>query len=233
MTPSALARTVRFQIGMGRETFLVSRALRAAGARATTAREIVDDVFRISVGATDVRPGQIPSEIAELVEIIRAERPRRTLEVGTAGGGTLFLLAWASADDARLLSLDINPFHRPRRRLYRSFGRRGQTVEILCADSHLLETRSAVAAFFGGEPLDVLFIDGDHSDASVRRDFELYAPLVRPGGIVAFHDIVGGREEVGGVPAFWQEVSSSLEGPREIVASADQAGYGIGLGRAR
>jgi predicted O-methyltransferase YrrM len=35
-----------------------------------------------------------------------------------------------------------------------------------------------------------LFIDGDHSCAGVKRDFELYAPLVRSRGIVAFHDIL-------------------------------------------
>jgi predicted O-methyltransferase YrrM len=35
---------------------------------------------------------------------------------------------------------------------------------------------------------DVLVIDGDHSREGVRRDFELYASLVEPGGIVLFDD---------------------------------------------
>ncbi len=35
---------------------------------------------------------------------------------------------------------------------------------------------------------DLLFIDADHSEAGVRRDYEDYAPMVRSGGVIAFHD---------------------------------------------
>lgn len=35
---------------------------------------------------------------------------------------------------------------------------------------------------------DYLLIDGDHSYDGVARDFELYGPLVKPGGIVVFDD---------------------------------------------
>ena len=37
--------------------------------------------------------------------------------------------------------------------------------------------------------VDLLFIDGDHQYASVLTDWLLYSPLVRPGGLVAFHDV--------------------------------------------
>lgn len=33
-----------------------------------------------------------------------------------------------------------------------------------------------------------LFVDGDHSYAAVKKDIELYAPRVVPGGFIAFHD---------------------------------------------
>ncbi len=36
--------------------------------------------------------------------------------------------------------------------------------------------------------IDFLFIDGDHSYESCKRDWELYRPLMKPGSIVAFHD---------------------------------------------
>jgi cephalosporin hydroxylase len=36
--------------------------------------------------------------------------------------------------------------------------------------------------------IDVLFIDGDHSYASVITDFELYSPLVSKGGFIVFDD---------------------------------------------
>lgn len=39
-----------------------------------------------------------------------------------------------------------------------------------------------------GQPIDMLFIDGDHSYDGVRADWLTWSPLVRPGGTVAFHD---------------------------------------------
>jgi predicted O-methyltransferase YrrM len=38
------------------------------------------------------------------------------------------------------------------------------------------------------EPVDVVFVDGDHSPDGVREDWEVWHPHVRPGGVVAFHD---------------------------------------------
>lgn len=52
-----------------------------------------------------------------------------------------------------------------------------------CLDSHN-ETP------FGVEPasLDFLFIDGDHTYEGVSRDADLWRPLVKPGGLIAYHD---------------------------------------------
>jgi predicted O-methyltransferase YrrM len=42
----------------------------------------------------------------------------------------------------------------------------------------------------GSVPVDLIFIDGDHSYEGVKQDFEIYAPLVRSDGLIAFHDIL-------------------------------------------
>jgi 2-keto-3-deoxy-L-rhamnonate aldolase RhmA len=39
-----------------------------------------------------------------------------------------------------------------------------------------------VKEVLGGQPLDYLFIDGDHTYEGVRKDFEMYGPLVRAAG---------------------------------------------------
>lgn len=39
-----------------------------------------------------------------------------------------------------------------------------------------------------GSKLDAMFIDGDHSYESVRKDIELYSRFVKDGGIIGFHD---------------------------------------------
>ena len=47
----------------------------------------------------------------------------------------------------------------------------------------------AAAQKLGGAELDFLFIDGDHSYAGVKQDFEKYSGYVKRGGLIAFHDI--------------------------------------------
>ncbi|MBB4661039.1 class I SAM-dependent methyltransferase [Conexibacter arvalis] len=37
-------------------------------------------------------------------------------------------------------------------------------------------------------PIDLVFIDGDHSEEGCRLDWELFHPHVTAGGVVAFHD---------------------------------------------
>ena len=55
----------------------------------------------------------------------------------------------------------------------------------------------------------------------MRADYALYGPLVRRGGLIAFHDLV-----LPGVAALWNE----LEGEKtEIVAEWNQSSCGFGL----
>ncbi len=66
-------------------------------------------------------------------------------------------------------------------RIPESFG------EILNMDSHNLRTVGIVS---NRGPFDLLFIDTDHAYHNVRDEYVKYAPLVRSGGIIAFHDTV-------------------------------------------
>lgn len=45
--------------------------------------------------------------------------------------------------------------------------------------------------------IDFLFIDGDHSIAGCKLDFELYAPKIASEGFIAFHDYYEERNELG------------------------------------
>jgi uncharacterized coiled-coil protein SlyX len=51
-----------------------------------------------------------------------------------------------------------------------------------------LSTDANIVAAAKQRTYDFALIDGDHSGAGVRRDFELYGPLIRPGGLVLFDD---------------------------------------------
>jgi predicted O-methyltransferase YrrM len=156
---------------------------------------------------------QVRSEIVGLGKLLQELAPKRSLEIGTNYGGTLFLLCALSPADAEIISLDL-PFGEfgggyPRRKipLYRQFPRNGQKLHLLRANSHAAETQERVLNILGGAPLDYLFLDGDHTYEGVSRDFEMYAPLVRSGGIVAFHDIVTYNPASRcAVVTFWKEI---------------------------
>ncbi len=45
--------------------------------------------------------------------------------------------------------------------------------------------------------INFLFIDGDHSIAGCKADFELYSDKIIPGGFIAFHDFYEQRNELG------------------------------------
>ena len=65
----------------------------------------------------------------------------------------------------------------------------GIEVKWVRGNSHLPETLEQVKSALGERNVDFLHIDGDHSAAGSMLDWEMYGPLVRPGGMTAFHDI--------------------------------------------
>ncbi len=189
------------------------------------------------LGGGMLAPQQIPAEFVSLLRLVYGAepRPRRVLEIGSYRGGTLFCSCRLAAPDALLISLDLpesgpwRSYPRRRRKLYRAFARRGQRIEALRANSHDVATLELVHTALAGRRLDLLFIDGDHTFDGVKQDYETFGPLVREGGLIAFHDIVPGSSElVGGVPRFWEEVKDKLP-VQEIVEDWSQGGFGIGL----
>ena len=233
--PRRLDDRVKDLAGRALAPWLAARLRHGSRRRGDSLRALVDLVRGTPSGLLGIRPLQVAEELAGLLERLAAEQPRRLLEIGTARGGTLFALCRAAAPDALLVSLDL-PWgsgggYRPwREALYSRFGTGRQRVVPLRGDSGARATRDRVAAVLDG-PLDFLLIDGDHSYEGARRDWELYAPLVRPGGLIAFHDIVPGPPAlVGGVPELWTEIASG-RATETLVRDWDQKGCGIGLVR--
>jgi cephalosporin hydroxylase len=117
----------------------------------------------------------------------------RLLEIGTHTGGFLYLLMRVGNVHPRdVISVDL-PWQESE---YAVGNFRGKYPEVLflVGNSHDETTLSQVRARLGGQRLDFLFLDGDHSFAGVGNDFVRYSELVRPGGWVGFHDINNGHE---------------------------------------
>lgn len=180
---------------------------------------------------------QLREEFQSLLRFYQELKPRNVLEIGTAKGGSLFAFATLAGPGARLISIDFPTrkfggggyFLDRRWSMYTHFAYPQQQVHLLRADSHAPESLQAVKQLLANEPLDFLFIDGDHAYEGVKADYDMYGPLVRPGGAAAFHDIVGRTPAiVGGVPRFWQEIRQGRD-TIEFVRSNTQDGYGIGV----
>ena len=56
----------------------------------------------------------------------------------------------------------------------------------------------------GGRSIDILFIDGGHFYADIKRDFEDYGPLCN--GIIAIHDIEQKAHMKCDVKFYWHEL---------------------------
>lgn len=62
-------------------------------------------------------------------------------------------------------------------------------------------------------PIDLLFVDGDHAEAAVRRDWDDWHGFVAPGGSVLLHDARAGRPAGRGLPGPTAVVDRLLRGP--------------------
>jgi len=186
----------------------------------------------LALGRRVIRPLQKRAEFLELATLVGECRPRAVLEIGTFRGGTLFAFARLAAPDAVIISIDLpisllgHVYRLAQAPLFHQFTRADQRLHLLRRDSHHRDTVAAVTRILRGRPLDFLFIDGDHAYASVRADFELYAPLVRPGGLIAFHDIA--NEPPTGVPRLWEEIRPRFP-HREFVHERGPTAMGIGV----
>lgn len=88
----------------------------------------------------------------------------------------------------------------------------------ILGDSHDPATVARVREALGGRPIDLLFIDADHSYDAVKRDFDLWAPAVPKYGLIAFHDIAARVNS--GVSQFWAELKARQTiAPVEFVAT--------------
>ncbi len=120
------------------------------------------------------------------------------LEIGTAKGGTLFLLSRVADPSATITSCDLpgglygGGYPQWKSVIFHRIMPPPQSLHLR-GNSHRAETRERISATLGGQKVDFMFIDGDHSYAGVKHDFLTYRNFVRPGGMIALHDILPNR----------------------------------------
>lgn len=232
------------------------RALERRKAAERGPADVVDTVLDVQPGWTPYRVQALQhrAEFTDFLEYLRDEDPSTVLELGLFLGGTTYVWARALERTRQVVSVDqpVWPEQvlRGRRALYPTFDA-DTAIDVVYGDSHAEATYEAVDAALDA-PVDVLFVDGDHTYDGVVDDFETYRRLVGEGGVVAFHDIrrhaddraeraarlaavddldpeyvTVGRPEWG-VSEFWADVRSAYD-TREFLSHPEQLGRGIGV----
>ena len=187
-----------------------------------------------SMSGLPIRPGQIRWEIKTMLRLLNQARPKYILEIGTGNGGTLFLFSRVpSASTIISIGLhkaqfggDYSPW---KKQLYESFALSNQRIIPLRVNSHDPATVQLVKTLLGNTLVDFLFLDGDHTYDGVKADFELYSPLVKEGGIIAFHDIMTHPTKTNcEVDKLWKELRENYR-HAEIISRPGQDWAGIGI----
>lgn len=172
-------------------------------------------------------------EFAALVDLVSNGAPKRIMEIGFGNGGTAW--AWSkisSVEQLVLLNLPNGPWggSKDDEVVKRIAEHTTARVDYIAGNSQNAEALEAVEARLKGELLDFLMIDGDHSAVGVAGDYELYKKFVRPGGLIAFHDICEHAPESGcEVKVFWDKLKETLDSEQYCEFIAEPTNWG-GIG---
>ena len=168
------------------------------------------EVVMIGRGSLDVPGGTTDTEAWILSAL--AKRARLLFEFGTCTGKTAYLWARNAPADAKIVTVTLRPEDRSSyiadarddahdtaaalgESLYAEFVYSGTSVqgkvEQLFGDSKELD----VSPWAG--QCDLVFVDGSHAYSYVLSDSRKAIELVRPGGLVLWHDYGGPRHSPG------------------------------------
>jgi len=224
-TLKELSRTLRIPFNR----YFAFRRLRKYHAGPRGIEETVDWAMRFGrYGYFTIHTMQKRSEIVALAKAVAALKPKIILEIGTARAGTL--LVWSSIASEKVITCDL--VHRNAQRpLLEALPPPGSTckVTLLTGNSHDAAFKQRVAQALNGQKADFIFIDGDHTESGVTADYNDYKEFVRPGGIIAFHDIVESQPlATNQVYHLWKKIKPKAV-TEEFVNDPKQCGFGIGI----
>jgi predicted O-methyltransferase YrrM len=179
--------------------------------RGATPTRVRDDVRirALALGLGLVPPRTMHSAADAQVLLEAARGARRVVEVGVYEGSSAVALCAALEPGAELHLIDPFGSHpdalpsgwgasewATRRSLARSVRRRGARAPRV----HWHVALSHEVAARWREPVELVFIDGDHSEQGCELDWTSWQGFVAPGGRVVFHDARAGLPGGRGLP---------------------------------
>ena len=184
-------------------------------------------VFRL------MTPIQFREEIIPFAELCRARSPRVLVEIGTAYGGVLYILARYLTSLKKIVCIDSDEryfnigFFRQRARFMKAFAP-DKEIHCITGNSHASLVEAELLRILNGDKIDILFIDGDHSYEGAMDDFERYGKYVAQDGVIAFHDIVYSKYNTNASRA-WVTIKRKAARTTDLVFREAKIQAGIGV----
>lgn len=148
------------------------------------------------------------AKFRDIYETTLENHPNRCVEIGVFGGRSLIAFAQAVKDGSFGFVYGVDPYEREKVQeggdgasnhdwwtqkqldeLHRDACCSIQHFHLHSCVSILREPSEKAHHRWPDETVDILHIDGNHSEICSCRDVQLYLPLVIPGGIIYFDDI--------------------------------------------
>jgi cephalosporin hydroxylase len=132
---------------------------------------------------------QLPQDIMATQEIIWDVKPDLVVETGIAHGGSLIL--WSSlmellGGDGQVVGIDIEI--RPQNRTAIEAHPLADRITMIQGSSVAPDVIEKVRGFASGRKAVMVMLDSSHSQDHVRRELDLYAPLVTAGSYLIVFD---------------------------------------------
>jgi len=136
-----------------------------------------------------------PTEVELLYSLAKRCKGKGVIvEIGSYKGKSTISLASGSKAGNRVKIYAIDPFKHPK--ISGASDTLNEFKQNIClagvsdmVTEMVLTSESAAKIFH--EPVELIFIDGDHDYKNVKLDYGLWFPKVINGGIMAFHDSLG------------------------------------------
>src|ERR1700727_3162159 len=169
----------------------------------------------VALGAGLIPPRTMHSdgEAATLARL--ASGAHRVVELGVYEGSSAVVLARAMATGSELVLVD--PYTADTRWAALPQGAWANATASRLAVARARRSQDVGRSWTGG-PVDLVFIDGDHSYEGCREDWEQWRGHVSPGGFAAFHDARAGKPGGHGAPGPTRVVDEAFRSADEIDA---------------
>ena len=176
-------------------------------------------------------PSQNQFELKNLMDWLEVAmpNPKTIVEVGVFRGGTFTFWRHILDKEGLLIGVDLND----RGYMYsieQEYSQDKNTKFIVGLKSNEPMCVKKVKDELKGRPIDILFLDAGHRYEDVRGEFLNYGPLVRPGGLIIFHDIVGPELiKESEIWMFWryQKFNLKAQGSIEFFGKDNPCGIGV------